>query len=80
MTHPNHSLINKRKFQGIPQKLKKYFDNPINIFWCCNEFHGMYGETRPFRDWFKDKQIFLYGRAAVAKFFTDSPQKIKERV
>jgi hypothetical protein len=79
-TSPNHTLINKRKFQGIPDRLKKYFDKPINIMWCCNEFHGMYGETKAFRAWFRDRQVFLYGRAAVKAFFDNAPMKIKERI
>jgi hypothetical protein len=77
--HPNHSLINKRKFQGIRIN-RGYFDKPINIFWCCNGFHGMWGETTAFRAWFRDRQVFLYGRAAVKSFFDNSPQKIKERL
>lgn len=76
----NHVLINKAKFRGVPKKFKKYFDQRINLSRCCQWFHNQHGETTAFREWFKKRQIFIYGRAAVEKFFRDSPQKIKERI
>jgi hypothetical protein len=74
---PNHTLINKAKIRGVKDRL--YFDKAINISWCCQKFHNEHGETRKFREWFKARQIWRYGRQAVKDFFEKSPQRVKER-
>jgi hypothetical protein len=74
----NHTLLNKKKYQGCAERA--YFENPINKSWNCQKFHAEYGETTKYREWFKQRQIFKYGRKAVKDFFDNSPQKIKERI
>ena len=83
---PNHTLINDAKIRGRNNpkhrlyKDRYYFDKPINISWVCQKFHNEHGETRKFRDWFKTRQIWRYGRDRVAEYLERSPQRIKERI
>jgi hypothetical protein len=75
----NHTLINRGKVRGVKIS-RAYFDKPINLSWNCQKFHSEYGETTKYREWFKQRQIWKYGRKAVKEFFDNSPQKIKERM
>ncbi len=72
----NHTILNKAKYRGV--KEKKYFDNPINLSWCCQSFHNSHGETRKFRAWFYTVQCHKYGTGTVKKFLMDAPMKVHE--
>lgn len=74
----NHTLINKRKIQGIRHN-RGYFDQPINISYVCQGFHNMYGETKEYRKWFYTLQCYKFGTRAVKRFLMNAPMKIKER-
>ncbi len=72
----NHTLINKAKVRGVKVN-RAYFDKRINMSWCCQWFHGQYGETKAFREWFKQRQIFRYGRKTVEDYIQNGPNRVK---
>jgi len=74
----NHTLINRKKFQGV-HKNRDYFDAPINMSWCCQNFHSRYGETTAFRQWFYERQCRIHGKYFVDAWLDGAPLKIKER-
>lgn len=72
----NHVLFNKAKVKGVKIN-RAYFDKRINLSWNCQKFHDEYGETTKYREWFKQRQIFIYGRKAVEDYLKNGPNKVK---
>jgi hypothetical protein len=72
----NHTIFNKAKVKGIKIN-RAYFDKRINLSWNCQKFHAEYGETKKYREWFKMRQIFTYGRRAVEDYINNGPNKVK---